>query len=405
MRRFGIKATAGAGLVGLVLATAGMGQQATVSKPPPAKTDAGKPVAKSKLEELLGQALQNNADIRVATAKLNEAEAELHRARLQVMQKVVQSYQAVEAARATVDFRQKEYERVKQLGENAAVPAALVDEREKSLAAAKGQLAAAEADLSFLLGKAPAESRTFRYSLGLNVEASNQADLRDLRTYYGLLWLAQAQRAANKPGPVADRLRKALDRPVTITAEEQPLSQVLKLIRDANPELHVQLPRGLNLEGKVTVKLENVPLGAAMQWLEDVLPGFQVVVRDYGLLLAEKGSLPPRALLLDDFWKGGDRPKGAETGARAGRESVEGLVKAVDEKSGLLTITIGSDAGLAKGDTLEVFRIVPTPGKPKYLGKVSVIEVTASEAVAKPQGRLAVPPMAGDRVADRILGN
>jgi hypothetical protein len=415
MRRAVINVIACAGLAFLVVATA-RGQQPSRSEeeeaiklkpqagaPDAGKPDAGKRAAKSKLEELLAQALRNNADIRVATAKLNEAEAELHRARLQVMQKVVQSYQAVEAARATVDFRQKEYDRIKQLEASGAVERALVDEREKSLAAAKAQLAAAEADLSFLLGKGPAESRTFWFTHG---QALNPApDYREaLLSYYAALSLAQKQRSENRlaPGPVTDKLRKALDQPVTIMATDQPLSHVLKLIRDANPDVHIQFPRTLNLEGKVTVRLENIPLGAAMQLLEDMVPDLRVVVRDYGLLLVKEDSLPPRALLLEDFWKGG-KPKAVEAEAKAPPE-VEGLVKAVDEKSGLMTLTIGSDAGLAKGQTLEIFRLGTPADQSKYLGQISIVEVTAAEAVAKPKGRLAVPPRSGDRVAARLLG-
>jgi hypothetical protein len=404
-----INVIACAGLTALVVAMA-RGQQPPRSEeeedPPKSKAgapDAGKAATKSKLEELLAQALQNNADIRVATAKLNEAEAELHRARLLVMQKVVQSYQAVEAARARADFRQKEYDRIKQLEASGAVQHAIVDEREKSLAAAKAELAAAEADLSFLLGKAPAESRTFRFSRAKdpNADPTYRAALSD---YYAALALGQKQWTWSKPalGSITDKIRQALDRPVTIMANDQPLSHVLKLIRDANPELHIQFPRTLNLEGKVTVRLENVPLGAAMQLLEDMVPDLRVVVRDYGLLLVKEDSLPPRALLLEDFWKGG-KPKAAEAEAK-GPADVEGLVKAVDEKSGLMILTIGSDAGLAKGQTLEIFRLGTPASQSKYLGQITVVEVTPAQAVAKPKGRLADPPKPGDRVADKLLG-
>jgi hypothetical protein len=417
MRRVGINVIACAGLLALVGAATLHGQQPGAPDKPlgdEVKTpgpDAAKPAAKSKLEEFLAQALQNNADIRVATAKLNEAEAELHRARLQVMQKVVQSYQAVEAAKAAADFRQKEYERVKQLEGSGAVTHAIVDEREKALAAAKAQLATAEADLSFLVGKAPAEQlavQVFRWEESLLQQRNAELSRREALLHYtAALRLAQAQWNWSKPapGPVADKLRKALDRPITLTAEEEPLSRILKIIRDANPELHIQVQPGTPLESRVTVKLENIPLGAALQWLEDVLPAYQVVVRDYGLLLAKRESLPPRALLLNDFWKGGDKPKGAEKEGQLHREGRTGEVKAVDEQSGLLTITLGRDAGLVEGQTLEIYRLGSPTNLSKYLGKISVVEVKATEAVAKPRGALTVPPKPGDFVAERIVGN
>jgi hypothetical protein len=84
-------------------------------------------------------------------------------------------------------------------------------------------------------------------------------------------------------------------------------------------------------------------------------------------------------------------------------EHVEGLIKTADP-GGLLKLTIGSDAGLVKGNTLEVFRLSPIASQSKYLGKVRVLDVTPHEAVAQPIGRLSDKPQAGDHVADRIFG-
>ncbi len=100
---------------------------------------------------------------------------------------------------------------------------------------------------------------------------------------------------------------------------------------------------------------------------------------------------------------------GASAMARAGGknpppENVEGLVKNTDS-SGLMTLTIGSDAGLAKGHTLELFRLNPSsPSQSKYLGTVRILEAEAHQSVAQPVGRLTAPPQRGDRVASRILG-
>lgn len=105
------------------------------------------------------------------------------------------------------------------------------------------------------------------------------------------------------------------------------------------------------------------------------------------------------------------RSNGGSTAmARAGGknpppENVEGLVKNTDV-SGLMTLTIGSDAGLAKGQTLELFRLNPSaPSHSKYLGTVRILEADAKQAVAQPVGRLSDKPRAGDRVASRILGS
>src|SRR5262249_59137832 len=63
--------------------------------------------AKSKLEEMLEQALKANPDLRVAAAKVQEAEAELNRTRLEVTRKVVTLYTGLEAARKTVEVAEK----------------------------------------------------------------------------------------------------------------------------------------------------------------------------------------------------------------------------------------------------------------------------------------------------------
>jgi hypothetical protein len=100
---------------------------------------------------------------------------------------------------------------------------------------------------------------------------------------------------------------------------------------------------------------------------------------------------------------------GATATARAGGknpppDNVEGLVKNTDS-GGLMTLTIGSDAGLAKGHTLELFRLNPAvPSQSKYLGTVRIVEAEAHQSVAQPIGRLSSPPQRGDRVASRILG-
>jgi len=82
-------------------------------------------------------------------------------------------------------------------------------------------------------------------------------------------------------------------------------------------------------------------------------------------------------------------------------ENVEGLIKRTDPNSGLVTLSLGSDAGLVKGNTMEVFRLGATP---KYVGRIKIINVTATEAVGQPAGRLNGSIQTGDRVASRIMG-
>jgi RNA polymerase sigma factor (sigma-70 family) len=80
---------------------------------------------------------------------------------------------------------------------------------------------------------------------------------------------------------------------------------------------------------------------------------------------------------------------------RPAGESVEGVVREVSPE-GLLKISSGSDAGVQPGQTLDVYRLKP---EPKYLGKITVMSVTAHEAVAKVQPGTFMGPI---REQDRV---
>jgi hypothetical protein len=79
-------------------------------------------------------------------------------------------------------------------------------------------------------------------------------------------------------------------------------------------------------------------------------------------------------------------------------EQVEGTVQQVDP-AGLFKISIGSDAGLARGHTLEVFSLKP---EPKYRGTIRIIEVGPRSAVAQSVGKLASPIQVGDQVTSKL---
>ena len=69
----------------------------------------------------------------------------------------------------------------------------------------------------------------------------------------------------------------------------------------------------------------------------------------------------------------------AGTGKNPPPENVEGLIRQSDP-SGLVKITIGSDAGLVKGNTLEVFRLSTIADQSKYLGTIKIIDVSADRS-------------------------
>src|SRR5260370_31787658 len=114
---------------------------------------AGKDVPpKTKLEEMLQQALRNNPDIRVAEAKVAEAEAELNRTGLVIMQKVVLYNTNLADAKAKVAGAERRLERVVAANRAVAVSAEEIQIAETELQTAKANLAKVEAELPLLLG-------------------------------------------------------------------------------------------------------------------------------------------------------------------------------------------------------------------------------------------------------------
>jgi ABC-type transporter Mla subunit MlaD len=81
-------------------------------------------------------------------------------------------------------------------------------------------------------------------------------------------------------------------------------------------------------------------------------------------------------------------------------EDLEGFVKRDGDPTGLVLISLGSDAGILKGHTLEVFRLSP---QAKYLGRIKIIEVRPYESVGQMVGKPAGPILKDDRVASRLL--
>lgn len=82
---------------------------------------------------------------------------------------------------------------------------------------------------------------------------------------------------------------------------------------------------------------------------------------------------------------------------------IKGIIEKVDgtDKS-LVQISVGSDAGLEQGHTLEVYRLRP---QPEYLGQVRILEVDPQKSVGRlmqgPYGTR-ITPRPGDEVATSI---
>jgi len=64
---------------------------------------------------------------------------------------------------------------------------------------------------------------------------------------------------------------------------------------------------------------------------------------------------------------------------------LKGVIEKIDPTdASLLSISIGSDAGLVKNHTLEVYRVNPAP---LYFGVIRIIDVSPQKAVARRVGK------------------
>jgi hypothetical protein len=115
-------------------------------------------------------------------------------------------------------------------------------------------------------------------------------------------------------GATADKLRAALDSRVKFEqVKDKPLAEVLRAFRGSAKGVPFLLHLGDKANEPISLSLEgDVPLGAAFQALEDVVPGLRCYVREYGILITTEDSAVgvPDGVGLVEFW----RPKNA-TGA------------------------------------------------------------------------------------------
>lgn len=356
---------------------------------------------KSKLEEMLAEALRNNADIRVAAAKLAEAEAELHRTRLQVTQKIVSLYHGIETQKKVVAHQEWKFNRDDALrkGGGGAISYEAWAETKQAFTLAKAKLEELEAQMPALLGKmtvAADSGESVAVWRGLDWFQKQQSP--DLTATQLLLGSLRATGQTRPAGQLTDKLRKALQTRVKVDYTNIDFSVLLQDLAKQAPGLSIRcspraIPSGVWLHFE-----EALPVSAVLQALEDDLD-LRFVVREYGILATPARLAPPGAMRLQDLL----HQKPPEKKKNPPAENIEGKIKEV-APNGLVLISIGSDAGLLKGQTVEAFRLADKAAESKYLGTLRIIDVKAKEAIGQAVGRLTESPRVGDRVSSRILG-
>ena len=273
--------------VAVLLAAALCAAPAPAQKAPAAK-DA--PHRLASLEEMLAAALKYNPDIRIVEMKLRDDEAELARARLRVMQKIIALHHALQAQQATVERDQSKVRRLTDLVRQGAQQTSVLEEAKQELAQAESKLLEMESELPYLLGKQAAglAQESVRSEVQIGTQRFPAASVRPA---------------------VAGRIHKALGTAVTADYQDVPLGDVLKGLAEKVPGVAFQRNLALrDLEQvKVSLRLGEVPLGAALQALTDTVPGLRMVVRDYGILVTWEHQVPLGSVRLYDFWKGGEK--------------------------------------------------------------------------------------------------
>jgi hypothetical protein len=286
-----------------------------------------KATQRSKLEEMLAQALQNNPDIRVAKAKqeqakatLNEADAEVNRAILQVAQKVTTLYRALETQKERITSVEEELNVATRRYESGRLGTDEVAQVKQRVIAAKAKRADLESELSLLLGTTPAGAEGVRVG---------QADTSCVQCHQNATqetWDEKALVAAHKligfktdwlitkkatTGPMAARIRKALDMPVLLNYKDMKAKDIFKDLLDKFAGIPIvdtsgyeRMDKGTDLGKSVTLQFkEPLPLGAALQMLGDQVKDCPYLyVREYGILATYTDKPSPGAVRLLDFW-------------------------------------------------------------------------------------------------------
>jgi hypothetical protein len=277
-------------LSGTSLGLAQRPSQGGGSQSPPPKEE------KTQLEAMLAEALKNNPDIRVATASLAAADAELNRTRLQVAQKVITLHAAIASQKAEVAYRQSQFERIKKLGEQKSVEMQVVDEAQQKLTVAKAKLAELEAQLPAVLGKS---RETMRQEIvqphRLSIFLDRNPDIRSV----------EMMRSREMVGPMAERIRKALQTSVKVNYEDAKFDDILNILSKQVEGLSFrnQFRRESVPESKITLRFEeSLPASAILQALSDET-GCVFLVRDYGILVVVNNpkNVPPGAMTVEEF--------------------------------------------------------------------------------------------------------
>jgi hypothetical protein len=258
------------------------------------------PAERSRLEDMLADALKNNPDIRVASARMAEAEAEVNRVRMQVLQRVLVLTQEIDAMRKSVEDSEQLVAELQKQYEAGNAPFASVAQARSQLVTAKAKLAADEAELPYLLGKSPPGATAGMYG---RISGSGSAIFPEEQVLRGELATTEARlELAKVQGSQAERIRKGLQTSIKVDYKDATFDDILK---DLSKKVEGLSFRNLFDRGAGTKKInlqfeEALPVSAMLQALADET-GCHFFVREYGIVAVSGNNQPRGAISVQEF--------------------------------------------------------------------------------------------------------
>jgi hypothetical protein len=311
---------------------------------PKAKADDKKaaPPKTDSTDAAIAAVLANDPELKVARAKIQLAEAELAKARQTATIKVVTLKAKIDQLKKEAANAQESFDIMERHWKSGTGSKSEFLVEQTRFETARGALAVAEAEWAVLVGPNPAgaggaaTNPTAQDALQMAIWSLSQNQAADrlavLRSFY-----AVNREGSAVKGPVPDRLRVLLDKPVKLGPKGSKFtySQAMEVFKkevgwDVNvrgnyPRTVVYNPEQpkagpiANEPIEILSEGEELPVGAWFQLFEDNAltsePNgtpirFRFYVRDYGVLIFPTTAAPPDAPTLHDFWKG--KPAAAE---------------------------------------------------------------------------------------------
>ena len=236
------------------------------------------------------------------------------------MQKVIEQQSAVETQKSKASLVEANFQRLTKLFEKGMVSSEELAKVKADVEAVKAAMKQAELTLNGLTGKLnvgamgavgmPGAGMPGMIAIpgpGLGAFGGGGGALGFAGGGGGASPFGEQPQPRAPHGPMAEKIGKTLDKPIKLDKpiDKMPLKDVIGLLRAKAGDVPF-LPQ---LQGKddqpVTLSLTGeILLGAAFQALQDVVPGLQCFVREYGILILVDGATPDQdGMSLLDFWR------------------------------------------------------------------------------------------------------